>query len=117
MIEIVAVVLAVTGITALARGRGANTVLTGVITVAGYVALEFGLNFLLPKSENRPLIAMVAAWTWIALLFILIRFAVGAGMPKPDSKWNCSKCRYLNDASSVICEACQQPWKSPDATA
>src|SRR5258708_3367950 len=86
MIEIFAVVLAVTGITALAHGRGANTVLTGVITVAGYVAMEFGLNFLLPKSENRPLIAMVAAWTWIALMFIFIRFAVGAGMPKPDSK-------------------------------
>ena len=114
MIEIFAVVLPVTGITALARGRGANALLTGILTVASYIVLEFGLIFLLPKGENRPLIAVAAAWTWIALVFIFVRFVVGGGMPKPDSKWNCSQCRYLNDASSVICEACQQPWKSPD---
>lgn len=112
MIEVFAIIAAVTGITAIARGRGANAIVTGVIAVAGYVLLEFGLPFLLPKSETRPLIAVVAAWSWIALVFLFIRFAVGAGMAKPDSKWNCSQCRYLNDASSVICEACQQPWKS-----
>jgi len=103
-----------TGITALARGRGANALLTGILTVASYIVLEFGLIVLLPKGENRSLIAVAAAWTWIALVFIFVRFVVGGGMPKPDSKWNCSQCRYLNDASSVICEACQQPWKSPD---
>jgi hypothetical protein len=118
MFEIIGLVIAVTGITAIARGRGASAILTGVITVAGYVALEFGITLLLPKSESRPLIALVAAWIWVALVFVFVRFVVGGGMPKPDSKWNCSHCRYLNEASSVICEACQQPWKSsPDAAA
>jgi len=40
------------------------------------------------------------------------RQGFGSGLPKPDGKWNCSNCRYLHNASSVICEACQTPWRT-----
>jgi hypothetical protein len=46
-----------------------------------------------------------------------LRFVIGAGRPKPDSKWSCSNCNYLNNASSIICEACQQPWQAKAASA
>jgi|SRR5258706_448317 len=112
MLEILGLVIAVTAIAAVARGRGASPVLTGVITVVGYVLLKFGSVLALPRGDNRAFIALVSGWIWVALVFGYVRFVVGARLPKPDSKWNCSNCRYLNESSSVICEACQQPWKA-----
>jgi hypothetical protein len=53
----------------------------------------------------------LAAWAWVALVAGFLRFIVGAKRPKPDSQWNCSNCRYLNQTSSQFCEACQQPWQ------
>ena len=55
---------------------------------------------------------MLAAWGWVALVAGFVRFVIGASRPKPDSKWSCSNCHYLNNASAVICEACTQPWRS-----
>ena len=109
--EVLGVFLAVGGIVALARGRGASPVVAGTVAVAGWVLIEFGGAFFVPRGESRfPL--LLAAWTWIALVAGVVRFVVGAGRPKPDGRWNCSHCRFLNNASSVICEACQQPWQA-----
>jgi hypothetical protein len=110
MIEIIVLVIAVTGIAALARGRGASPVVMGTAAVAGWVLIEYGGFFLLPRGTS-PFVLMPIAWVWIALVAGYVRFIVGAGRPKPDGKWSCSQCRYLNNASSIICEACQQPWK------
>jgi hypothetical protein len=110
MFEIIGLVIAVTGIAALARGRGASPVVMGTVAVAGWVLIEYGGLFLLPRGTS-PFLLIVIAWAWIALVAGYVRFIVGAAHPKPDSKWNCSSCRYLNNSSSVICEACQQPWK------
>src|SRR5262245_26688751 len=110
MIEIICLVIAVTGITALARGRGASPIVMGTAAVAGWVLIEYVGVFFLPRSTS-PFVLVFPAWAWIGLVAGYVRFAVGARRPKPDSKWNCSNCRYLNNASSVICEACGQPWK------
>ena len=108
--EILGIFLAVGGIVALARGRGASPVVAGIVAVAGWILIEYGGAFFVPPGEGRfPL--MLAAWTWIALVAGFVRFVVGAGRPKPDGRWNCVHCRFLNNASSVICEACQQPWR------
>jgi hypothetical protein len=109
MLEIIGLVVAVTGIAALARGRGASPVIAGTAAVAGWVLIEYGGAILL---RQNPYPLMIAAWAWVALVAGFVRFVVGAGRPKPDGKWNCSNCRYLNNASSVVCEACQQPWQA-----
>lgn len=110
MFEIIGLVVAVTAIAALARGRGASPVVMGSVAVGGWALIEFGGMFLVPKGTS-PYPLMLGAWAWIALVAGFVRFVIGASRPKPDGKWSCSNCRYLNNASSVICEACQQPWK------
>ena len=116
MFEIIGLIIVVGGIATLARGRGANPVLMGAIAVAGWILIEFGGPFLIPAGQDRLFLA-VAAWAWIAVVAGFVRFVVGAGHPKPDGKWSCSNCNYLNNASSVICEACQQPWRAREAAA
>ena len=110
MFEIIGLVVAVTGIVALARGRGASPVVVGTIAVAGWALIEYGGLFLLPHGQS-PFVLMLIAWAWVGMVAVYVRFIVGASRPKPDGKWNCSHCRYLNNASSVICEACRQPWQ------
>ena len=110
MFEILVLVIAATGIATLARGRGASPVLMASIAVAGWVLIEFGGGMLV-SGDNR-LWVIVAAWAWVGLIAGYVRFVVGAGRPKPDGKWTCSNCSYLNNASHVICEACQQPWQA-----
>ena len=117
-IEIIGLIIVVGGIATLARGRGANPILMGAIAVAGWILIETGgfyfQNFL--PEEDRVFVT-VAAWAWIAVVAGFVRFVVGAGRPKPDGKWSCSNCNYLNNASHVICEACQQPWRARQAAA
>ena len=113
MFEIVGLVIVVGGIATLARGRGANPVVTGTIAIAGWILIEFGGSFFIPAGQGR-LLPMIAAWAWIGVVAGFVRFVVGAGRPKPDGKWSCSNCNYLNNSSSVICEACQQPWHARD---
>jgi hypothetical protein len=110
MLEIVILVIAVGGIATLARGRGTSPYLAGGVAVAGYVVLEFGGAFVVPPGDGR-LVLMVAGWAWVGLVALFVRFVIGAGKPKPDGKWSCANCNYLNNASSIVCEACQQPWK------
>ena len=117
-IEIIGLFIVVGGIATLARGRGANPVLMGAIAVAGWILIEAGgfffQNFL--PEQDRVFVA-VAAWAWIGIVAGFVRLVIGAGRPKPDGKWSCSNCSYLNNASSVICEACQQPWGPHEAAA
>lgn len=111
MLEIIGLAITITGISALARGRGASPIFAGSIAVAGYVLIRLVAMFFVASDDAR-LLLLVLGWVWIAVVAGYVRFVVGRRLPKPDSKWNCSNCRYLNNASSVICEACQQPWKA-----
>ena len=52
MFEIIGLVVAVTAIAALARGRGASPVVMGSVTVAGWALIEFGGMFLVPKGTS-----------------------------------------------------------------
>src|SRR5262249_4112422 len=110
MLEIIGLVIAVTAIVALARGRGASPVVAGIAAAAVWVLIEYGGLFLLPRGQS-PYLLMLVAWAWIAAVAGYVRFVVGASRAKPDGQWICSNCRYWNNASSVICEACKQPWQ------
>jgi len=112
MIEIIALIIALTGIASVARGRGVSPKLAGGLAFFGWLFARLA-GMLLSPSNEAGLYFLVAAWIWIALVAGYLRFVVAANRPKPDSKWNCANCRYLNNASSVICEACQQPWQKP----
>jgi hypothetical protein len=113
ILEIIGLIIAVGAIITLARGRGASPLIAGTVAVAGWAALEIGAALFIPLSDDSRVWLMVAAWGWIGAVALFVRFVVGASRSKPDSKWNCSNCRYLNSSSSVICEACGQPWQSP----
>jgi hypothetical protein len=69
------------------------------------------------RSEDGVLLVMIAAWAWLGAVALYLRFVVGAKMAKPDAKWNCSNCNYLNERSSVICEACQTPYQPKSISA
>ena len=111
MLEIIGLVIACTAIATLARGRGASPVVVVGAAAGGWAMIEIGGSFVFPSGEYRMAL-MLLAWGWVALVTGFMRFIIGASRPKPDSKWSCSNCRYLNNASAVICEACAQPWRS-----
>jgi len=111
MFEIFGLVIAVTAVGTLARGRGTNPIVAGTIAAAGWVLLRFLAPAFIPPGDAR-LWLIPGAWAWVALVAGYVRFVVGAGRPKADSKWSCSNCHFLNNKSAIVCEACQQPWQS-----
>jgi len=116
MFEIIALVIAVTAVASLARGRGKSPFVAGCVAVVGYVSIVYGGSTVAPPGDAR-LALMVAGWVWIGLVAGYLRFVVGIGKPKPDGRWNCANCNYLNNASSIVCEACQQPWQPKESAA
>lgn len=115
MFEIIGMVIAVSGIAALARGRGASPFGAGTAAVVGWITIRFGGSLLV--SGDGVIWIMLGAWAWLAAVALFLRFVIGARMEKPDGKWSCSNCNYLNNASSVICEACQQPYQAKKSAA
>jgi len=109
MLEIIILVVSVTGIASLARGRGKSPFAAGADAVIGYVSILFGGAMVVPPGDGR-LVLMVSSWVWIALVAGFLRFVIGMGKPKPEGRWSCANCNYLNNASSIVCEACEQPW-------
>lgn len=110
MYELVGIAIATSGIVTLALRKGKDPVLFGGMALGGWFVLRVW-TFLPHRGENWLAIFWIAAWVWVALVGGYLRFVVGAGKPKPDSKWNCANCRYLNDSTAIVCEACQQPWQ------
>ena len=66
MFEIIGLVIAVTGIAALARGRGASPIVMGSVAVAGWVLLRFG-GALFVRTQDALWVLLLASWAWIAL--------------------------------------------------
>ncbi len=121
MFEIVLLIVATSGIAALARTRGGQPWLWGMLMVAGYVivpgivsffAVVFGAD---PNNikVNAQLWFYVSAITWVAVLFFCARFVLGRGYAQPGGMWSCPNCKYLNKEYAVICEACQRPYRQP----
>ena len=120
MLAIIGLVIAATGIASLARGRGAQPFVAGGLAVTGYIAIVYVAPFFLPtafRTEDAPWILLLCGWIWVALVAGYVRFVIGFSKPKPDGYWKCSNCSFLNNPSSIICEACQQPWKSEHSEA
>lgn len=109
-LEIVIVGIACGGVATLARGRGASAELAGGIAAGGYIIFRLSTLFLWPDWVELMYPAMLLGWAWIGAVTLFVRFVIGAGLPKPDSRWNCPDCRYLNNQSAVVCEACRRPW-------
>ena|SRR5436305_11204673 len=109
--EIFGLIVAATAIAALARGRGASPFIAGATAVTGWIFFRFLAPAFVPPGEARFWLALPGSWAWVALVAGYLKFVVAVGGPKPDSKWNCANCRFLNNRSAIICEACQQPWQ------
>ena len=122
MLGILLLILAVTGIGALAKRRGDSAIIWGLAAGAGAVIFNFILREAIVESElvNRfmlPNLAVfvpgIAAWVWIGLVALVVRFGIGAGVPQPAGMWTCSNCKTLNNESSIYCEACNTSWDQP----
>lgn len=111
MIEIIGLLIALGVIGTFARGKKISPQLAVGSAFTGWLVIE--VVGVLTRSSDERIPFMLGAWIWIALVAGYLRFIVGAGLPKPDMQWNCSNCHYLNGASSLFCEACQQPWSAP----
>lgn len=122
MIGIFMLIAAVSAVAALARGRGGKPWVWGTIGVLGYFVVSWGLTVMLQSipslrqsqgGSNFALNVSVTTlpWLWLALVAGYIRFFMGRGMPQPPGKWACENCFYTNSQSSVVCEACKEPWK------
>src|SRR5690349_13773464 len=80
--EIIGLVVACTAIATLARGRGASPVMAVGAAVGGWAIIEFGGGMFL-RNQEHWLWVLLAAWAWIGLVAVFVRFVIGAGHPKP----------------------------------
>jgi len=112
MLGIIALIVVLGGIATLARGKGVNPYAAGGAAFSGWCFFAIVLPVFV-RAEGARFLLMLSGWAWIALVAGFLRFVLGASKRKPDSKWNCPNCRYLNNASSIVCEACQQAWQPP----
>ena len=114
MLEIIALVVAMAGISRFARGRGVKPVLAISVALCGYLAIRFLASWVLAGRDSW-LIVFALSWAWVGLVAGFIRFVTGARHPKPDGRWACKHCLYPNGDHAVVCEACQEPWAPAEA--
>lgn len=108
---IVLLILAVSGIAAFARGRGASPWLLGSIAIAGYLGTGA-----LARSVAGPesIVPVFAPWGFIGLVALWTRFLVGRRSAQPEGRWVCPDCRWLNAHYSIVCEACGKRFDALD---
>ncbi len=111
MLEIIGLLVALGGIGTFARGKKISPMLAGSSAFCGWLIIR--IAGILARGNDEEVLFMLSAWIWIGLVAGYLRFIVGSGQPKPDIKWNCANCRYLNNSSSLFCEACEHPWQVP----
>jgi hypothetical protein len=106
MFEWMLLIVAASGIGALARGRGGRPLVHSALTIGAFLA---GLGMALPFGPDSAF-QFVFPWAGVGLVALFTRFALGAGRPKPDGIWSCPQCKMLNESSYIVCQACQRPW-------
>lgn len=119
MLELVLLLVAITTVAAIARGRGATPRLWGTVAAVGYVAaglvafyaIESGLVAVTSPATARLIWPGIAGWGWIACVAVCLRFFRGRGAVQPQGKWTCPDCKWLNARYSIVCEACRQPYR------
>ncbi len=106
IIEIILLVAAVSGIAAMAHGRGAKSWVFGTLAAGGYIVLSIVVGNL----AGSGIFGAVAGWAWIGLVAFYTRFVLGGRRTQPRGRWTCPGCRWLNAHYSVVCEACELPY-------
>lgn len=81
MIEIIALVIAISGIASVARGRGVSAKLAGGLAFFGWLAVHLP-GMLLSPNYQVGLYFLVVSWIWIALVAGYLRFRVVPNRPE-----------------------------------
>lgn len=112
MFVIVGLIAAISAVVTMARRRGTDVVLWGGLALGGYLILSvLGAGILKIKQLDDYLVfAEVAGWLWIGVIFLYVRFGIGASKPKSWGMWTCGECKYLNASNAIVCEACSKPY-------
>src|SRR5258706_13164015 len=100
-------IVALAGIEALARGRGAYP---GIWGVAGVLAFAAGFMTGRVVGGRDSLEQFLFPWILVGVVAFILRFVVGARELQPDGMWSCPNCHMVNEASYIVCQACQEPW-------
>lgn len=116
MLEIFGFIIAIGGIATLARGRGASATKASIVAIVGYVFIRL-IGLAVARSQGTGLVFVLIAWVWLGCEAAYLRFILGAGRRKPDGTWSCPNCSYTNHPSSVVCEACSEPYRPRDEAA
>lgn len=99
--------VAVGAVEATARGRGGNVgIWSGLAAVAYAIGYIFG-RFTYGRDS---FVQYIPAWVLLGIVALIVRFVVGARKPQRDGIWSCPNCHMVNEASYVVCQACEQPW-------
>ena len=118
MLEIVAFIATVIGIGALARKRGSSPIVWPLAAAVGAFAIAFIFAPIVNSSVIRNLelpnltvfIPTLAAWSWMGIVAVYVRFGIGVGKPQPQGMWTCPECKSLNQQHALFCDACREPW-------
>jgi len=110
--EILGVIVAIGAIVTMSRRRGTDVVYWAGLALGGYLLFSLvGAAILVRKHlPDYLLYADLAGWAWIGLIFLFVRFAIGASKPKSWGMWSCPNCHYLNAANAIVWEACKKPY-------
>ncbi len=118
MFAIILLIAATTGVVAVARRRGGNPWLWGVLTIVAFFAVPFLLGGLLGATgvfrrmspDDVTIAGAIGQWGGVGLVFLAARFWLGGGQASAGSIWVCPNCKYLNQPGATICEACKAPY-------
>jgi len=112
MLEIFALISAISAIAAIARARGGNAWRWGVAALGGYLTLPSTLPRMVPIPTDSLLhrLLFVSGWVWLGATFLAARFVLGRGRAKPDGMWVCPNCKMLNQHFAIQCDACGQSY-------
>src|SRR5215204_1390225 len=91
-------IIAITGVGALARNRGGSAALWSSVAACGaallgYVVGPFLIDTATVRENVLPNLASIlpsaAMWAWIGLTAVFVRFGLGYGRPGPKGMWTC----------------------------
>jgi hypothetical protein len=112
MMEIVGLIATISAVVTMARRRGTDVVLWGGLALGGFLIFAIGGPAVLRAvhRDDYLVFAEAAGWAWIGVIFLYVRFGIGASKPKSWGMWTCGECKYLNAANAIVCEACGKPY-------
>ena len=131
MMQIFVLVLAIGWIARIARTRDVSPWLFGSVTVLGFLVIPVVVAALVAalfigqrgatsvRGVNglaAGLLIEGARWLWVGAIALYVSKVPGREKTQPAGRSSCRGCGWLNDAASLKCDACGNPYNEPRAS-